>query len=223
MFKVLRCSLPVAFLIVLTLLCPSAYSNGETMLFVDPPSIVDYSYSPNTVFTIDVSLSSVFDLHVCEFNLTYDSTVVGCLGMLVGPLVNEPYDTEFGWNDYVGIMWFNITYRIPVTSEPPVTVSTIYFIVKKRGQTPLDIYYSRLLDSLGNPFSRQVSDGYFRNFNPYDINLDLTVDMRDIGIAAKAFGSYPGHPRWNPIADVDHDDDVDLFDISLIASHFGEN
>ena len=48
------------------------------------------------------------------------------------------------------------------------------------------------------------------------------VDMLDISIAAYAFGSYPGHPRWNPLADVNHDNYVDMVDLSLIARHFGE-
>jgi len=57
---------------------------------------------------------------------------------------------------------------------------------------------------------------------------DGEVDMRDIGVAARAFGSYPGHDRWNLEADITGpeylvpDNDVDMRDIALIARHFGE-
>ncbi len=56
---------------------------------------------------------------------------------------------------------------------------------------------------------------------------DGKVDMRDVGTAARAFGSYPGHPGWNPDADVtgpesSPDNKVDMRDIGLIARHFGE-
>ena len=95
----------------------------------------------------------------------------------------------------------NVTYRACNKREPDNT-STIFFFVKARGKSPLDIYSCSLLDSLGNSISCEVSDGYFCNFNPYDINNDGVVDMLDISIAAYAFGSYPGHPRWNPLADV---------------------
>ena len=54
-----------------------------------------------------------------------------------------------------------------------------------------------------------------------DINLDLKVDMRDIRPAAKAFGSYPGHPRWNPRCDIVKDFKVDMRDIRGIAKLFG--
>ncbi|MCW4043685.1 MAG: right-handed parallel beta-helix repeat-containing protein [Candidatus Bathyarchaeota archaeon] len=55
-----------------------------------------------------------------------------------------------------------------------------------------------------------------------DINYDFKVDIRDIAIAALAFGSYPDHPRWNPIADINQDDKVDIRDLLIIAMHFGE-
>jgi hypothetical protein len=51
--------------------------------------------------------------------------------------------------------------------------------------------------------------------------LDFTVDMRDIGRAARAFGSSPGHLRWEPIADINDDFVVDMRDIGGIAREFG--
>ena len=55
-----------------------------------------------------------------------------------------------------------------------------------------------------------------------DINSDFMIDMRDIGIAAWAFGAYPTHPRWNSEADVNYDGRVDMKDIISIAKHFGD-
>jgi hypothetical protein len=65
----------------------------------------------------------------------------------------------------------------------------------------------------------------------YDIGNFGIVDIRDIAIAAAAFGSYgpnylyPGSKastNWNPAADVNGDGVVDIMDIMLIAQHFGE-
>jgi hypothetical protein len=50
---------------------------------------------------------------------------------------------------------------------------------------------------------------------------DFKVDMKDVGTAAKAFGSYPGHPRWWTLADLDHNYKVDMKDIGAIARKFG--
>lgn len=222
----MRYLLFTTFLITFTLFLPLSYSvvteSYSAKLYVNPQSIIDYSYGPGTVFTIAVSLANVSDVHVCEFNMTYDNEVLGCLGMLIGPTINVPIDPRFGWDDNTGNIWFNVSYQIPINIDSSATLSTIYFVVKARGETSLSFYYSRLLDSSRNGVAHEVFDGYFRNFNPYDVNMDTMVNMRDIAIAAQAFGSYPGHPRWNPDADVDNDYDVDLIDISLIAAHFGE-
>jgi len=57
---------------------------------------------------------------------------------------------------------------------------------------------------------------------PGDVNMDGIVDIRDILLAAKAFGSFPGSPRWNPIADENEDNKVDIKDLFLIARNFGK-
>jgi parallel beta-helix repeat protein len=64
-------------------------------------------------------------------------------------------------------------------------------------------------------------------WNPCDINHDLTVDMKDIAAAAKAFGTIPGSPQWNPHADITGstglpDKKVDMKDVAFAAKHFGE-
>jgi hypothetical protein len=53
-----------------------------------------------------------------------------------------------------------------------------------------------------------------------DLNFDGKVNIMDIYIAAKAFGSYLGHTRWNPMADVNKDGKVNIQDIYLIAKDF---
>jgi len=61
----------------------------------------------------------------------------------------------------------------------------------------------------------------------YDINGDGKINIRDVAIVAYSYGSYPGHPRWNPDADItgpngEPDGKVDIRDVALVASHFGE-
>lgn len=71
---------------------------------------------------------------------------------------------------------------------------------------------------------------YYPLMNLYiagDISRDGKVDMKDVALAAAAFGSYPGHPRWNPLADLTGqqilpDDRVDIIDLILIVKHFGQ-
>lgn len=55
-----------------------------------------------------------------------------------------------------------------------------------------------------------------------DLNGDGVVDIKDIATAARAFGTYPGHSRWNPAVDVNQDDKIDIKDLVLIAKNFGK-
>jgi len=55
-----------------------------------------------------------------------------------------------------------------------------------------------------------------------DINYDGKTDIRDIALAAKAFGSYPGHPKWEKEVDLDYNDKIDIKDIATIAKDFGQ-
>jgi len=55
-----------------------------------------------------------------------------------------------------------------------------------------------------------------------DVNVDGEVDVKDIVLAGRAFGSDPQNPRWNPMADITQDDLIDLKDIALMAKNFGK-
>jgi uncharacterized protein (DUF2141 family) len=55
-----------------------------------------------------------------------------------------------------------------------------------------------------------------------DINGDGNVDIKDVGIVAKAFGTTPSDPRWNPAADLDGNGKIDTRDIAIVAANFGK-
>jgi len=57
--------------------------------------------------------------------------------------------------------------------------------------------------------------------NIADINWDYKVNMKDLGLAALAFGTSPGDERWNPAADIIKDDKINMRDLALIARNFG--
>jgi len=61
------------------------------------------------------------------------------------------------------------------------------------------------------------------------VNKDGTVDISDLRICARAFGSAavdnPTTPwnetdLWNPIADVNGDNRVNIFDLRIIAKNY---
>jgi PKD repeat protein len=86
-------------------------------------------------------------------------------------------------------------------------------------------------DSVGriNVTSQLIHVLNFSILQIVDLNGDGKIDMRDIAIVARAFGSVPGDPLWNPRADITGpvylvpDGVVDMRDVSLVARYFGQS
>jgi len=56
-----------------------------------------------------------------------------------------------------------------------------------------------------------------------DLTGDKFVDGSDLIIISRAFGSYPGHPKWNPAADINGDGAIDGSDLIIVARQFGKS
>jgi parallel beta-helix repeat protein len=56
---------------------------------------------------------------------------------------------------------------------------------------------------------------------PGDVNHDGKVNIIDISITAKAFGTQPGDKLWNPHADIDENGKIDIVDVVTIARELG--
>jgi endoglucanase len=55
-----------------------------------------------------------------------------------------------------------------------------------------------------------------------DLNKDGTVNILDIFIVTKAFGSKVGDANWSEVADLNNDGIVDILDIFAIARDYGK-
>ena len=119
-----------------------------------------------------------------------------------------------------------------VASPPEGGNLTSYLVISPENSPPYPstpqggTYKTKLVDSAALPIEFNATDGYFEyswiSALIGDLNGDGFVNMDDLVIAVLSFGSYPEHPRWNPIADLNKDGIVDIYDIVTIAIHFGE-
>ncbi len=55
-----------------------------------------------------------------------------------------------------------------------------------------------------------------------DLDANGQINIIDISIAAKAYGSVPGDHNWNPDADLNNDNIINILDLSLIAKEYGK-
>jgi len=56
-----------------------------------------------------------------------------------------------------------------------------------------------------------------------DVGGDGLVDISDIAAIARAWGSVPGDPNWDPDCDLNGDEIVDISDMSMVSREFGKD
>jgi hypothetical protein len=79
--------------------------------------------------------------------------------------------------------------------------------------------YSVYVGALWNAYAK-VSFDYFWLYS--DVTRDGAVNILDISIAGKAFGSRIGEERYRKLADTNSDGIINIIDISVIAKDFGK-
>jgi hypothetical protein len=55
-----------------------------------------------------------------------------------------------------------------------------------------------------------------------DVNGDGKVNLIDVFAVALAYGSYPGHPTWNPNYDINNDGKINLIDYFTTVLNYGK-
>jgi hypothetical protein len=120
---------------------------------------------------------------------------------------NFPINTKF----HSDLEWFIST------SKADISGSNWYTDMSKILTLPPGLALP--LNNPTNPWANNLAN------YPYKTELPTpngVVDGKDLTAVAAAFGSYPGHPRWNMgIADINGDYKVDGKDVTLIAKNFG--
>jgi len=61
-----------------------------------------------------------------------------------------------------------------------------------------------------------------REYSLGDINKDGVVDLLDLVIVTKAFGSTPTSPNWNPEADLNNDEIINICDITIVTVSYNK-
>jgi hypothetical protein len=210
-------------------------------LAVDPP---EATVGVGQVFDINITIRDLdirWRLQGVAFNLSY-LPVLTILDVTEGPFMSQflqlgdpdggipPQEKFFHWfieANHLFVM--NILLPSPsgkwccIYPEGDGVLATITFSADSPGSTSLDLITTDLSDEIGTQIPHTTMHGTIeiRESFPYDMNLDLRVDIEDIVIAALAFGAQPDHSRWNSQADVNNDSVVNIIDLYTIAHHFG--
>ena len=220
--------------------------------FSPPRPSVYLSVEPSMVGAAEVGDDVIIDIMIndveeeikligVQWKLHYNTTLLEATRILIaeGDFMKSFGRTYF-WAAVEDDYTISFTILLPEEGEPwpPLTfpkgsgtLATIRFTATYKPETGkatcdllLDEEFVMLLDLEENeiPVHHLEHGTYFIPVKPGDLNFDGKVDILDIGTFAKAYGSYPGHPRWNPLADMNRDKVINILDVVTIAKNFGK-
>jgi hypothetical protein len=171
----------------------------------NPVTVVGEDTRPSSAISLNTDKSVMF--------LGDSAVISGVVNVTVpdGTLVYIEY-----WNySEIWIKW------LPVTTVTTTGSQYSYTWTPKEGGL-IGIRSRWTGNSAYKPATSEEKTIAISALGPHDLNGDGKIDGKDIAVVAQAFGSYPGHPRWNPQADLNQDDKIEGKDIALVGRNFGK-
>jgi parallel beta-helix repeat protein len=203
----------------------------------------------NKTFSINITINDLsvgYKAVGMQFRLCYNNTLLQFVNVTQGPFMKDTRwnlegtwfisivedDPIYGPNVLVGMMlWPNSTGYWNAYPSGSGVLATITFkiIYQERGlEKPpltcgLTLNETMIINDEIKEVPHNLLHGLYEIYptNIGDINYDGKVDMKDIGAVARAFGEFPGRPRWNPAYDINGDNKIDMRDIATVARNFG--
>jgi hypothetical protein len=196
----------------------------QAKIYIDPPRIVDATLTPCNNFTININIQEVEQLYSFNLTLTFNATILSALEAKIGPFLPPTTSTTLEINNDAGILRYSASIQPPGQPQSGSgTLTTITFHVKGLGQTNLTLTQTVLRNPEGAQIPHITQNSHFNNkLLVGDLNGDGKVDMTDVGIMIRAFGSKCGEPRYNPNADLNFDGKINLKDVALLLKFFGK-
>lgn len=131
------------------------------------PSIVNPLFDEGTVFNMDIQIEDVSELMTYEFTLSYDTNILTCTNYLFTMALGfADFLPGHGINDAAGYMQMGATTGDPlvnVTTDYPLPIATITFVVDARGTCALALSDTELIDATGSLITHTAADGWFDN------------------------------------------------------------
>ncbi|MCM8757693.1 MAG: cohesin domain-containing protein [Candidatus Omnitrophica bacterium] len=195
-------------------------------LKVEPASVSAAEVDDEVTITVTINeMQSALQLANVTFKLNYNTTLLSTSMESITPGKTFPYFNAIVEEDYVKVEVQMATQApFPSGKETLVTIKfKAVYVPPTMVTSPLTLSDVVLTNIDGNIVEyNRLEHGEYKvpvTVNP-DLNGDGKVNIEDIYVFAQSFGSYPGHPRWDPRADMDGDRKITVIDAVLIAMNF---
>jgi nitrous oxidase accessory protein NosD len=214
--RILMFLVPVLIVTLLTTFGIPAARSSSTLIYVNPSTV---TVLPSEDFNVNVEVENVTGLLGWQVILRWDPKLLNYVQATEGDFLTTGGATTWlqpsgnqseGWVCIAD--WLN-NVGSGVSGSGKLADVTFHSVAS--GECVLSLDKTRLLSSTSVSVTVPPLFG--------DIDGDGKVDQRDVGYVARAFLTQSGDPRWNPNADFNKDDFIDLFDVLCVAWHFGQS
>jgi len=195
------------------------------LLYVDPANVINASLTPGNNFTININIINASGLGGLEFKLGFNVSVLNANSVAKGGFIPGSVTPTTQIDNTGGFVKFNVSLSTPLDGDGTVAVVEFQVEAGNVRNSTLHLYDVTLVDGSGQPLLVNTIDGSFTNSRTIagDLNQDDTVDIKDAIVAGNSYGSSLGDPRWNPDADLYPDGKINILDVIVLASHFGQS
>jgi len=201
-----------------------AIGGGTTTLHLTDTILGNSTAHPIPHTTIDGNVE-VFGGDIAIINVKTSKTIIG-QGYPTNINVtveNQGTTTEtFNLTLYANTTAINQT-QITLTSGTSTTITLTWNTTTfEKGNYTISAYVWPVpgeTDKTDNTYT----DGAVYLGIPGDVNGDGWVDVMDLLETAFAYGSYPGHPSYDPNLDIDANEFIDVIDLLIAAMNYGQH
>jgi len=135
----------------------------------------------------------------------YSVIIIRCDALVVLPIGGDD-TTVFLWNESTVIGAYSSK-----LAAGNYTLSAVVSVISSFAYD--NVLANNIVVAAGGPIEVTVLTG--------DTNNDGKVDIKDLVLLIKAYGTIPGKLRWNPNADLNGDGKVDIKDLVLLIKRYG--
>lgn len=133
-----------------------------TTLYVNPANIFSFALGPMSIFAVNITVSNVTNMGLCAFNLTYDSSVISCIGIRAYPVNGQFPILSVTMDGGAGYAWVSLNYPTPVSTVSAPLVGLLFYVTSY-GISPLSLTNTQVLDLHGHSIDHSETGGLFAN------------------------------------------------------------
>ena len=184
----------------------------------------------NQLFNLTVNVANVANLHTFEFELHYNTTLLDAKEMTVASFSDRTYKISKNiLDDTQGLVTLRVeNINPPLQANENLELASITFEVtnatiwlKPPIESDFSFGFTELKADAGAVDHDKIGGLYRYRPIPGDMNSDGVVNIMDLALVARAYGTSPGDPKWNELVDLNQDNIINILDLIPVARNYG--